>query len=246
MWEELRCLNSFSVKNGIMKIIFEKISKSFGEVEALKDVSFKIKPGEFVFLTGPSGAGKTTIFKIIMGELIPDEGTVEVGDWTVFNGGKQVLKKQIKQLRRGIGVVFQDFQLINEYTIEENIVLALDILGIKGKSRNREIAKVLKKVDLLERKDSFPKQLSGGELQRLCLARALAMKPKILLADEPTGNLDPQSGWQLIQLLDKINKEGTTVIMATHNFDIVNSLERRVIKILEGKIITDKKKGKYR
>lgn len=229
-----------------MKIIFDKISKSFGDLEALKDVSFKIKPGEFVFLTGPSGAGKTTIFKIIMGEMVPDEGMVEVGDWMVFDGGKQVLKKQVKQLRRGIGVVFQDFQLINEYTAGENIVLALDILGVKGKNRDREIAKALKKVGLLERKNSFPKQLSGGELQRLCLARALAMKPKILLADEPTGNLDPQSSWQLIQLLDKINKEGTTIIMATHNFDIVNSLKRRVIKVLEGKITTDKKKGKYR
>jgi len=229
-----------------MKIIFDKISKSFGDLKALKDVSFKIKPGEFVFLTGPSGAGKTTIFKIIMGEMVPDEGAVEVGDWMVFDGGKQVLKKQVKQLRRGIGVVFQDFQLINEYTVGENIVLALDILGVKGKNRDREIAKALKKVGLLERKSSFPKQLSGGELQRLCLARALAMKPKILLADEPTGNLDPQSSWQLIQLLDKINKEGTTIIMATHNFDIVNSLKRRVIKVSEGKIITDKKKGKYR
>jgi len=229
-----------------MKIVFRKVKKAFGPVVALKDVSFQVKKGEFVFLIGPSGAGKTTIFRIIRGEIIPDEGEVKVGKWVLFKKGEKLPGRKIKQqLRRKIGVIFQDYQLIEEYTVGENIALALEILKIKGKEREKEIRRVLKKVGLLPRKDAFPRQLSGGELQRVCLARALAMKPEVILADEPTGNLDPETSWQLIQLLDKINKEGTTVIMATHNFDIVNSLQRRVIKIEKGEIVKDIKKGKY-
>jgi len=228
-----------------MEIQFENVSKSFGSVAALKDVSFHVAPGEFVFLVGPSGAGKTTIFRIILGETAPDEGTVKVGEKMVFEKGKKASKKDLFMLRRKTGVIYQTFELIEEYTVAENIILALDILGAKKEERDIELERVLKKVGLVDRKTAFPRQLSGGELQRLCLARALVKQPKILLADEPTGNLDPEKSWQLIKLLDKINKEGTTVIMATHNFDIVNSLQRRVIKMREGKVITDKKKAKY-
>jgi len=228
-----------------MKIIFEKVSKSFGSVQALKDVSFKVNPGEFVFLTGISGSGKSTAFKIITGQLTPDEGKVMVGDWVVFEDGKRLITKELLNLRRKVGLIYQDFQLIEEYTVEENVALALDILCIKGKDCSARVDKALKKVGLLTRARAFPRQLSGGELQRLSLARALSMKPKILLADEPTGNLDPETSWQLISLLDKINKEGTTVVMATHNFDIVNSFKKRVIKLKEGKVVKDQKKGKY-
>lgn len=228
-----------------MKIVFENVSKSFGSVQALKDVSFKVKPGEFAFLTGISGSGKSTAFKIITGQLVPDEGRVVVGDWVVFENGEKLAPKELLNLRRKVGLIYQDFQLIEEYTVEENVALALDILCIRGRDCSVQIDKVLKKVGLLSRAKAFPRQLSGGELQRLSLARALSMKPEILLADEPTGNLDPETSWQLISLLDKINKEGTTVIMATHNFDIVNSFKKRVIKLNKGELVKDQKKGKY-
>jgi len=228
-----------------MKICLKGVEKKFGSVTALEDVSFTVKEGEFVFLTGPSGSGKTTVFRILTAETFPDTGMVQVGDWVVFDQGKKISGRETINLRRKVGVVYQTLELIEEYTVEENILLALDILGMRGRERQREIERVLEKVALRERKDAFPRQLSGGELQRLCLARALVMRPAVLLADEPTGNLDPQTSWQLIHLLDKINKEGTTVVMATHNFDIVNSLRRRVIKLIDGRIIADKKKGKY-
>mgnify|MGYP001094845762 CR=1 FL=1 len=228
-----------------MKIVFKGVSKSFGSVVALEDVSFKIDKGEFVFLTGASGMGKTTVFKIITGQLAPNEGTVQVDNWLVFDGQKRLGGKELLTLRRKVGLIYQDFQLIEEYTVQENVGLALDILCVNGKDCPRQIDKALKKVGLADRKKAFPRQLSGGELQCLSLARALSIKPLILLADEPTGNLDPESSWQLIHLLDKINKEGTTVVMATHNFDIVNSFQKRVIKLVKGKVISDKKKGKY-
>ncbi len=228
-----------------MRVILENVSKNFGSIEALKEVSFKISPGEFVFLTGPSGSGKTTVFKIILGEIVPEEGSVWVGDCVLFNEKKRASKREVADLRRKVGMIYQDFELIEEYTVKENVLLALEIMGVKEEDRERRLTRVLKKVDLLARKEAFPRQLSGGELQRVCLARALAIRPKLLLADEPTGNLDPRSSWQLIELLDKINKEGTTVIMATHNFDIVNSLRRRVIKLNKGRVMADEEGGHY-
>lgn len=229
----------------MMDIVLEGVSKSFGLLEVLKEISFKINSGEFVFLTGISGAGKSTLFKILTGQIIPDQGKVQIGDWLVFGGEKKLASRELLNLRRKVGLIYQDFQLIEEYTVEENVGLALDILCVKGKDCLAQTDKVLKKVGLLSRAKVFPRQLSGGELQRLSLARALSMKPKILLADEPTGNLDPETSWQLIALLDKINKEGTTVIMATHNFDIVNSFKKRVIKLRRGKLVRDQKKGNY-
>lgn len=227
-----------------MKIKFSKVSKKFGETVALQEVSFKIKEGEFVFITGPSGAGKTTIIKLILGEIFPSSGEVKVGRLTLANKGK-VKRGEIRKLRRKIGVIFQDFQLLEECTVGENIRVALEILGFPSPDQEKEVAQVLKKVGLEGREDFFPAQLSGGELQRVCLARALAMKPAVILADEPTGNLDPKNSWQLIELLDKINQEGTTVIMATHNFDIVDSLKKRVLKLADGCLVADEKKGGY-
>jgi len=228
-----------------VKIKFDSVDKSFGEAVALEKVTFKVIPGEFVFLVGPSGAGKTTVFKLILQELVPTKGRVEVGKVTSEPGKKRLKSSDLAKLRRQVGVIFQDFQLLEECTVAENIAAVLDILGIEGEKKKGAIGRALEKVGLSSRENFFPSQLSGGELQRVCLARALVIKPKILLADEPTGNLDPQHSWQLIELLDKINKEGTTVIMATHNFDIVDSLKRRVIRLDRGKVKADKKKGKY-
>ena len=200
--------------NKKMKLVFKKVEKVFGEETALKEVSFVVKPGDFVFITGPSGAGKSTLIKIVLGEMIPTSGKAKVG--------KLVMRGKIKQKdlianRRKIGVIFQDFQLIDECTVEENVAAPLDIVGIKGKEKGDRVGEVLERVGIMSKKDQFPSQLSGGELQRVCLARALVVSPEILLADEPTGNLDPKTGWELMNLLKKINEEGTTVIMATHN-----------------------------
>jgi cell division transport system ATP-binding protein len=228
-----------------MKIKFDKVSRRFGPIAAIDDISFKIDSGDFVFVTGPSGAGKTTIIRLISLSLLPSEGELYFGD-LVIREGKRPKRKDVLKHRRKVGVIFQDFQLVPEYTVEENIGVALDILGLKKEEKAKKIEEVLEKVLLAERKKAFPAQLSGGELQRVCLARALAISPEVLLADEPTGNLDPESSWQLMDLLTEINKEGTTVVMATHNSEIVDSLKKRVITLREGKLISDVKKGKYR
>ena len=225
-----------------MKLIFKEVEKTFGEETALKDVSFLVKPGEFIFITDPSGAGKSTLLKIVLGEMVPTSGKAKVGKLLVRGKIKQ---KDLIANRRKIGVIFQDFQLIDECTVEENVGAPLDILGIKGKEKGDRVGGVLEKTGIMSKKNLFPSQLSGGELQRVCLARALVVKPEILLADEPTGNLDPKTGWELMGLLKKVNEEGTTVIMATHNCDIVDSMAKRVIKINNGKLVSDKKKGKY-
>ncbi len=224
-----------------MKIQFQKVSKQFGPVAAVKNMSFAIEEGEFVFLTGPSGAGKTTVLRLISGYYFPDEGEVTLD-------GKRLTamkKKELLQWRQRVGMVFQEFKLIPQMTVGENVAVALALRRVPKKERADQLMKVLATVGLEEKKDAFPAQLSGGELQRVCLARALAMEPEILLADEPTGNLDPASSWKLMDLLQKINKKGRTVIMATHNVDIVNSLRGRVIALKEGRLVSDKKKGKY-
>ncbi len=224
-----------------MIIRFDKVTKRFGQVVALENVSFEIKQGEFVFITGRSGAGKTTVIKLILAEFQPTEGEVWVGDYCL----NRVKKKEVLALRRQIGVVFQDFRLLTNRTLKENILLALRVAGYRQPDWPEKLAQVLKLVGLEGREEFFPAQLSGGERQRACLARALIVEPKILLADEPTGNLDPETSWQLMDLLTKINKKGTTVVMATHNFDIVNSLRQRVIKLEAGQLVFDKKRGKY-
>lgn len=220
---------------------FKNVTKKFGEVMALANVSFEVKKGEFLFLTGPSGAGKTTVIKLILGELLPTEGKI------IFNGQDlaKMRRKKIPWLRRQIGVIFQDFKLIPDRTVFENVALPLEIVGKKKQEIKKQVEEVLKRVSLSERTDFFPAQLAGGELQRVSLARALVCQPLILLADEPTGNLDPACSWQLVKLLKKINQEGTTVLMATHNVDIVNSLGTRVIALEKGKMVKDEEKGKY-
>ncbi len=222
-------------------IKFSQVSKKFGKITALESVSFKIESGEFLFITGPSGAGKTTIVRLILKELLPSSGRIEV-DGQDLTG---IPSKKVHLLRRKIGVVFQDFKLLSDRTVFENAILPLEVLETEKKKIEEKAQEVLKLVGLSDRADLFPAQLAGGELQRTCLARAVMADPKILIADEPTGNLDPATSWQIIKLMKKINKLGTTVLMATHNVDIVNSLKTRVIKLEKGKVLKDQKEGKY-
>ncbi|MDD2482737.1 MAG: ATP-binding cassette domain-containing protein [Candidatus Shapirobacteria bacterium] len=217
-----------------MKIVFDQVDKKFGIVNALKDISFEIDQGEFVFITGNSGAGKSTLLKLILNQLKPSSGKILLGDVDLSLGNKD----DINNTRRKIGVVFQDYQLISDKTIEENIALILDIVNYPKEKIQSRIDQVIKEVNLGTRRFLFPSQLAGGELQRAALARALAIEPEVILADEPTGNLDPENSWNLVKLLKEINqKNNTTIIMTTHNNDIVESMGKRVIKLKEGELV---------
>jgi len=215
-------------------IKFNKVTKTYGEVCALKDVSFEVKDGEFVFLMGPSGAGKTTILKLILKEIFSDTGEIHVGGVDV----SKISEKDLPGFRQKVGCVFQDFKLLNERTAYENLEIALAILGIPEPKWKERIDKVLKMVGLQDRKNLFPSQLSGGEIQRASLARALVVNPDLILADEPTGNLDWEKAYEIMEVLEKINKEGKCVIVATHNKEIVGKMKKRVIKLTSGKIIS--------
>ena len=214
---------------------FNKVTKTYGEVCALKDVSFEVKGGEFVFLMGPSGAGKTTILKLILKEIFPDTGEIHVGGADV----SKISEKDLPGFRQKVGCVFQDYKLLNERTTYENIEIALAVLGTPEPKWKERVEKVLKMVGLLDRKNLFPSQLSGGEIQRVSLARALVVNPNLILADEPTGNLDWDKADEIMELLERVNKEGKTVIVATHNEEIVGKLKKRVIKLTSGKIIKE-------
>lgn len=217
-----------------MKIVFDQVDKKFGIVNALKDISFEIDQGEFVFIIGNSGAGKSTLLKLILNQLKPSSGKILLGDIDLALGNKE----DVNQVRRKIGVVFQDYQLISDKTIEENIALILDIVNYPKEKIQSRIDQVIKEVNLGTRRFLFPSQLAGGELQRAALARALAIEPEVILADEPTGNLDQENSWNLVKLLKEINqKNNTTIIMTTHNNDIVESMGKRVIKLKEGEIV---------
>lgn len=212
---------------------FKNVIKTYGNVTALKDVSFEVKDGEFVFLMGPSGAGKTTVLKLILGEIKPDSGEVLFGATNVA----KIFEKDLPELRQKMGCVFQDYKLLNERTVAENVEIALAVLGVSESKWPERIEKVLKVTGLTLRKDFFPAQLSGGELQRVSLARALVINPDLILADEPTGNLDWDTADEMMNLLEKVNKEGKTVIMATHNKEIVDKMKKRVIRLIGGKIV---------
>jgi len=223
-------------------IKFSNVSKRFGDIVALDKVSFEVEPKEFVFFIGPTGAGKTTLIKLILREYLPTSGSIKVGEFDL----EKLHHSDLVNLRRKIGVVFQDLKLLPDRTVYENVALALKILGKKEEEIKKEVENVLDLVGLSDRLSLFPAQLAGGELQRVCLARAVVAKPEIVIADEPTGNLDPATSWQIIKLLQEINKLGRTVIMATHNFEIVNSLKERVIEFDKGRVVSDEKKGKYK
>ncbi len=218
-------------------ISFKNVSKSFGSINALNSVSFDIERGEFVFIVGASGAGKTTLLRLLLGEFKPTAGQI------VFDGEDitNIKSSQVPYLRQKIGVVFQDFKLLKEKTIRENIEMALAIKQIdKNEWRNRT-DQVLKLVGLTGRSELFPAQLSGGELQRVAIARALVIDPKLIFADEPTGNLDWETGEVIMELLEKINKSGKTIIVTSHNKEIIKRLKKRVIQLKDGKIVASKK-----
>lgn len=223
-------------------ILFDNVTKKYGkQFLALEKISLKVEQGEFVFLVGPSGAGKTTMLRLLTAEILPTSGAVFVDDWEV---NKLPIKK-IAYLRRKIGFVFQDFKLLIDRTVGENIALALEILGKSKKEIEIRVEQVLKIVHLSGKDNFFPSQLSLGELQRVAIGRAIAGEAKVLLADEPTGNLDPKTSWEILKIINTINKNGTTVIMATHNVDVVDSMKKRVIVLAKGKIIRDQEKSKY-
>lgn len=217
-------------------IEFQNVTKEFGDgTIALQDINLKIKPHEFVFIVGPSGSGKTTFLRLMLREILPTKGKVLIE-------GKDVSKiKNLHELRRKIGAAFQDFKLLFDKSLEENIALILEIQNIQEKKIKKSVDEVLELVGLQDKKGLFPVQLAGGELQRAVIARALALNPPIIFADEPTGNLDPESAWQIVKLLKDRQKEGKTVIMATHNVEIVNTLNERVVRLEKGRVIRDKK-----
>jgi len=210
----------------------EHITKTFGDIKALDDVSFSVDEGEFVFLTGPSGAGKTTILRLILREFQPDSGEIFLADKDIT----KIKNKEIPQLRQQIGVVFQDFKILQEQTVRENVEVALAVKGLSQKDWQSRVNHVLDLVGLFERSELFPSQLSGGELQRVSLARALVVNPKVILADEPTGNLDWETADKIVDLFEKINKEGKTIVMATHHKVIIDKLKKRTINIQDGKL----------
>ncbi len=216
-------------------IKLDKVSKRFGTgVFGLSNVSLTVNKGEFVFLVGPSGSGKTSIFRLIIRETLPTEGTIFVNDWDVV----KLPNSQIPHLRKKVGMVFQDLKLLADRTIFENVILPLEIAGMLDDAKKR-VDDVLQQVGLESHKEKFPIQLSGGELQRAAIARALVLSPDILLADEATGNLDMNTSWEIIKLLSDINERGTTVLMATHNLDIIKNLQKRVVELEKGHVVKD-------
>ncbi len=226
-------------------ILFDHVSKSYPKDPrpALDDISFHVESNEFVFLVGKSGAGKSTLTKMITKEEMPDTGKIIIGGIDL----EHVKKRHIPRYRRRIGVVFQDFKLLPTRTVYENVAFALEIAGLSNREIDRTVPSVLELVELSDKAYKFPDNISGGERQRVSIARAVARQPKILIADEPTGNLDVETGREILNLLQKINDYGTTVLVTTHDANAVNHLKKRVITLRDGKIVSDQKNhGIYR
>lgn len=225
-------------------IQLSKVSKQFRTgVFALSDINFEVERGEFVFLVGPTGSGKTTIFRLLTRETLPTSGEIVVDNWDIL----KLPANKIPHLRKKIGVVFQDLKLLMDRTIFENVILPLEVSGINTMEAKKIAEDLMEKVGIEPHKDKFPIQLSGGELQRTAIARALVLEPDILLADEPTGNLDSVTAMEIVKQLLEINKKGTTIIMATHNVDIIKELSKRIISLDKGQLAKDtggKKKDK--
>ena len=223
-------------------IKLEHVSKSYSAgIPALNDVSLNIEEGEFVFVVGDSGSGKSTLIKLLLTELEPTEGTITI------NGRKlnKIRRRQIPKFRRNIGVVFQDFRLLKDRNIYDNVAFAQKVIGESNRSIKKNVPKLLSMVGLAAKYRSYPRQLSGGEQQRVAIARALINKPKILLADEPTGNLDANNAWEIMKLMEEINEQGTTVVVVTHNLEIVKAMNKRVITMQKGVVVDDTASDHY-
>ena len=223
-------------------IKMEGVSKSYATgTPALNNVSLHIKKGEFVFIVGDSGSGKSTLIKLLLRELTPTEGRIVVNNYDL----NKLRRRKIPKFRRNIGVVFQDFRLLKDRNVYENVAFAQRVVETPNRQIRKNVPAMLSLVGLAEKYKAKPKQLSGGEQQRVALARALVNNPPILLADEPTGNLDPRNSWEIMKLLEEINNRGTTVIVVTHNREIVNAMRKRVITVKKGIIVSDEEKGEY-
>ena len=221
-------------------IKLEHVSKSYSAgIPALNDVNLEIEDGEFVFIVGSSGSGKSTLIKLLLKELEPTEGSIMIDGKYL----RKIRRRHIPQFRRNIGVVFQDFRLLKDRNIYENIAFAQKVIGEPNKNIRKKVSAMLSMVGLAAKYRSYPKELSGGEQQRVAIARALVNEPSILLADEPTGNLDNNNAWEIMKLLEEINERGTTVIVVTHNLDIVKVMKKRVITVQKGVIVSDSKQG---
>ncbi|MDP2656132.1 MAG: cell division ATP-binding protein FtsE [bacterium] len=223
-------------------IRFSSVSKIYPpDFTALKNIDLEVQAGEFIFIVGQSGAGKTTLAKLLTAEERPTKGSVMIGDWDIT----KIRRADVPTLRRQIGVIFQDFKLLPKKTVHENVAFALEVCGAPISRIKTVVPQVLKIVGLEEKVHRYPRQLSGGEQQRVAIARALVHRPKILIADEPTGDLDTITAKSIVDLLTKINEFGTTLLFVTHNRDIVNMLKKRVVTIEDGEVKGDKETGKY-
>ena len=217
-------------------IKLEHVSKSYtAGIPALNDVSLDIEEGEFVFIVGDSGSGKSTLIKLLLKELEPTEGTITINNKKL----NKIKRRQIPKFRRNIGVVFQDFRLLKDRNMYDNVAFAQKVIGESNRSIKKNVPSMLSMVGLAAKYRSYPRQLSGGEQQRVAIARALSNEPKILLADEPTGNLDNHNAWEIMKLLEEINSRGTTVVVVTHNLEIVKAMNKRVITMKKGVVVED-------
>jgi cell division transport system ATP-binding protein len=223
-------------------ITLEHVSKAYSAgIPALNDVSLEIEEGEFVFIVGDSGSGKSTLIRLLLKELDPTEGKIVINNKDL----KKIRHRQIPKFRRNIGVVFQDFRLLKDRNVYDNVAFAQKVIGESNRNIRKHVPQMLSMVGLAAKYRSYPKQLSGGEQQRVAIARALVNEPKILLADEPTGNLDNNNAWEIMKLLEEINSKGTTVVVVTHNMEIVKIMKKRVITVKKGVIVSDSKQGDY-
>lgn len=225
-------------------IVLENVTKSYQNgngAHALNGVNLKIKKGEFVFIVGDSGSGKSTLIKLLLRELVPTTGAIYVNGENLA----ELKHRQVPMYRRNLGVVFQDFRLLKDRNVYENVAFAQRIVQTPIREIKKNVPAILSIVGLAGKYKAKPKQLSGGEQQRVAMARALINKPPILLCDEPTGNLDPKNSWEIMKLLEQINKRGTTILVVTHNKEIVNEMQKRVITLKKGVIISDEEKGGY-
>lgn len=227
-------------KKGKRMITFDHVTKKYRTNIGLDDVSVQINKGDFVFLVGPSGAGKSTFIKLILKEIDADEGTIQVGDFKVT----ELSNREIPQFRRKVGTVFQDFRLLPKKTVFENVAFAMEVLHKTPRQIRKQVPQILSLVGISDKAHKYPDELSAGEQQRVAIARAIVNNPAVLIADEPTGNLDPHTAWEIMDLLDQINLRGTTIVMVTHAKDIVDKMQKRVIAIEKGRIVRDEA-GQY-